>query len=145
MRAVVCRVDHAAVSVDDKIVGRIDAGLLVYVGVIEGDTEREATWLADKLLALRIFNDQAGKLNRSVVDIAGGILLIPNFTLAGRTQKGTRPSFSDAARSEIASPLFDFIARRCVLSVPTATGVFGAHMLIDARFNGPVTLVVDTP
>lgn len=144
MRAVVCRVDHATVTVDDQIVGRVERGLLIYVGVLEGDAQADAEWIAEKLLSLRLFNDAAGKMNLSVRDVGGGLLLIPNFTLAGRTHKGTRPSYSDAAPPELARPLFNDVAAHCGLQAPVGTGVFGAHMLIDARFNGPVTVNLDS-
>lgn len=145
MKAVVSRVDRARCEVDEQATGEIGAGLLVYIGVVHGDGEAEADWLADKLTALRIFPDEKGKMNRSVTDIGGGLLLIPNFTLAGRTKKGTRPSFTDAAHPETAEPLFQRIVERCAKIVPTATGLFGAHMIITSTANGPVTVIVDTP
>ena len=145
MRAVVCRVENASVVVGGRTVGRIDRGLLAYIGVYRGDGEPQARWLADKLLALRLFGDDAGRMNRSVRDVGGSILLIPNFTLAGRTRKGTRPSFTDAADPDAAEPLFDQLVQRCGREIAAAAGVFGAHMLIDARFDGPVTVLVDTP
>lgn len=153
MRAVVCRVASASVVADGVGTGRIGPGLLVYLGVLAGDTEREADWLADKLAAIRLFNDDDGKINRSVVDIdvdgpgsgGGGVLLIPNFTLAGRTQKGTRPSFSDAAAPNDARRLFEYIAARLGERIAVATGVFGAHMVVESQADGPVTVVIDTP
>lgn len=145
MRAVVCRVDDAHVIADGVETGRIARGLLVYLGVIAGDTDAHALWLADKLASLRLFNDDHGKINLAVADVAGSILLIPNFTLAGRTSKGTRPSFSEAAPPHLASALFDRLAELLRQRLPVATGVFGAHMVIHATFHGPVTVVVDTP
>jgi len=145
MRAAVCRVEQAQVAVDGEVVGAIGRGLLVYVGVFGGDVAADADWLAEKLTALRVFGDDDGKMNRSVAEVAGGVLLIPNFTLAGRTRKGTRPSFTDAAAPPHAAPLFDRLATRCAERVAVATGVFGAHMIIDARFDGPVTVIVDSP
>ena len=144
MKAVVCRVNHAAVVVDGQTVGRCATGLLVYIGVVKGDTPKDADWLADKLVALRIFSDEHGKMNLSVADVGGGLLLISNFTLGGRAKKGTRPSFTDAAPPEVAQPLFDRVVERCVRAVPTETGRFGAPMTIDAQFEGPITLVVDS-
>jgi D-aminoacyl-tRNA deacylase len=144
MRAVICRVDRASVCVEDQVVGRIDRGLLVYIGVITGDTADDAAWLVEKLLSIRLFSDDAGKMNLSVADVGGGLLLIPNFTLAGRTRKGTRPSFSDAAASQLAAALFQAVADACSARVPTATGVFGAHMLVDSACNGPVTVTLDS-
>lgn len=145
MRAVVCRVERASVEVADECVGRIGRGLLVYVGVFEGDGEAEVRWMAEKLPALRLFPDDGGKMNRSVRDVGGGLLLVPNFTLAGRTRKGTRPSFTDAADPAVATGLFDALAGRCREAVEVATGQFGADMQIDARFDGPVTVIVETP
>lgn len=145
MRAVVCRVEAASVAVDGEVVGEVGRGLLAYLGVLQGDEARDADWLAEKLTAIRLFPDEAGKMNRSVVDLGGGLLLIPNFTLAGRTRKGTRPSFTDAAAPDQAQALFQRVADRCGQHVPTATGRFGAHMLIDARFDGPVTVLIDSP
>ncbi|MEX0741439.1 MAG: D-aminoacyl-tRNA deacylase, partial [Phycisphaeraceae bacterium] len=135
----------ASVSVDGTVRGEIDEGLLVYLGVFAGDGEAEATWMAAKLPAMRLFSDEQGKMNRSTAEVGGGILLIPNFTLAGRTRKGTRPSFTDAADPAVAQPLFEAVAQQCGQQVRTATGVFGAKMQIDARFEGPVTVVVETP
>src|SRR5688572_11473945 len=107
MRAVLCRVDHASVTVDHQIVGQIAHGLLACIGIMCGDTDADVQWLADKLTTIRVFNDDAGKMNLSLRDVRGGLLLIPNFTLAGRTKKGTRPSYSDAAAPDVAKPLFD--------------------------------------
>lgn len=145
MRAVVCRVSSAHVTVDGQVVGRVDRGLLVYVGVVCGDDAADVSWMADKLISLRAFPDDQGKMNRSVTDVAGGLLLIPNFTLAGRTRKGTRPSFTDAAPPEVASALFDQLAARCAQRAPVATGVFGAYMTVTADCDGPITLVIDSP
>lgn len=145
MRAVVCRVRHASVTVEANTVGAIERGLLVYVGILDGDGEDQLAWMARKLPALRLFNDEQGRMNRSTADVSGSLLLIPNFTLAGRTRKGTRPSFTDAADPAIASPMFDDLVHRCRRTVPTEAGVFGAEMTIDATFDGPVTILVDTP
>lgn len=145
MRAVVCRAVSAEVSVEGRPVGGIERGLLAYIGVERGDGPADADWLADKLLALRLFPDDAGRMNRSLTDVAGGLLLIPNFTLAGRTRKGTRPSFTDAAAPADARRLFERAVERCGNTVHTATGRFGADMRIRADFDGPVTVVVETP
>lgn len=144
MRAVLCRVFDASVSVDANVVGRIGPGLLVYVGVIDGDGLDAAAWLAGKIAALRVFSDDAGRMNRSVVDVGGAVLAIPNFTLAGRSRKGTRPSFTDAAAPQQASELFDLFARHLRRSVDVQTGVFGASMQITSTADGPVTIVVDS-
>lgn len=145
MRIVVCRVTRAAVSVDAQVIGQIERGLLVFAGLLQGDTDADLAWIAGKLAALRIFPDDSGKMNLSVRDVAGSLLLIPNFTLAGDTQKGTRPSYSGAMPPDAAGPMFDRFVVLCAAQVPVATGRFGADMQIDAAFDGPVTLVIDSP
>jgi riboflavin synthase alpha subunit/D-tyrosyl-tRNA(Tyr) deacylase len=140
MRAVVCRVHRASVVADGAAAGRIERGLLVFLGVMRGDTDAQAQWIIDKLQQLRVFPDEHGKLNRSVRDVGGSILLIPNFTLAGDARRGTRPSFSDAAPPDIAMPLFQRVVDGCA----AAAGVFGAHMDIDAQCDGPITLILDS-
>ncbi len=145
MRAVCCRVNHASVSVDNKIVGEIGPGLLVYIGVMVGDTQRDAQWIARKLPTLRLFNDQHDKMNNSTLDIAGSLLLIPNFTLAARAQKGNRPSYTDAALPDTAQPLFETVAQLCTDQLTTATGLFAAHMHINCQCDGPVTIILDSP
>ncbi len=145
MRAVVSRVEHACCVVDGQTTGEIARGLLVYVGVVEGDRESDITWMAEKLIALRIFPDDEGKMNRSLADTGGGLLLIPNFTLAGCTRKGTRPSFTDAAPPEVASRMFYELVTACGTYIPVATRIFGAHMHITSEADGPVMLVVDSP
>ncbi len=145
MKCVISRVDRASVRVDGKVIGEINHGLLAYVGIVTGDQEAQVNWTADKLCAIRLFNDEDGKLNRSVVDVDGGLLLIPNFTVPGRTRKGTRPSFTDSAPPELATRLFDRLTEKCGQNVTTQTGLFGAHMLIEAVANGPVTVIVESP
>ena len=145
MRAVLCRVNHASVIVDGQAVGSIGRGLLVYVGVVAGDGPGQVEWMARKIPALRVFPDERGRMNRSAADVEAGLLLIPNFTLAARMTKGTRPSFTDAADPPVARPLFDDLTRRCAEHVATAAGLFGAEMTIDAQFAGPVTLILETP
>jgi len=146
MRALVQRVREAQVSVEGEVVGRIDHGLLVYVGVGTDDDAQGVLWLADKLANLRIFNDHDGKLNRSAQDTRGGILVVSNFTLMGDGQKGRRPSFTAAARPDQAQALTDQLAaalRSAGLTV--AEGRFGAHMHIASEADGPVNLVLDSP
>lgn len=145
MRAVVCRVHRASATADGVLCGRIERGLLVFLGVMRGDGAEQMQWMAEKLVRLRLFPDEQGKMNRSVKDIAGSILMIPNFTLAGDARRGTRPSFSDAAPPDVAKPLFERTIAACEAHVPVAGGVFGAHMEIDARCDGPITIVVDSP
>lgn len=145
MRAVVCRVNRACVSVGGVSVASIEQGLLVYLGIMVGDDSGAVRWMADKLCSLRLFPDAQGKMNRSVVDIGGGLLLIPNFTLAGRTRKGTRPSFTDAAAPPEAERLFNAVAECCAGQVQVGCGQFGAHMHIDSMADGPVTVIVASP
>ena len=124
--------------------GRVDAGLLVLVGFATTDTAAQLPWAADKLVNLRIFEDEQGKMNRSVLDTRGGILLVPNFTLCGSAQQGRRPSFDSAMRPEQAEPMFNDLARLLAdRGVPVQTGVFRAHMEVALVNSGPVTIVID--
>ena len=134
------RVSRAEVQVADECVGAIARGLLVLVGVERGDTEREAERLLERLLGYRVFPDSAGKMNLSVQDIAGGVLLVPQFTLAADTNKGTRPSFSSAATPEEGQRLFDYLVEQArSRHTPVATGRFGADMQVSLTNDGPVT------
>ena len=146
MRAVVQRVRSARVTVDEALVGEIGHGLLVLLGVANGDTAADARWLAEKICALRIFEDDEGKMNRSVVDVAGGVLVVSQFTLLASTRKGTRPSFNDAAKPELALPLYEAFNRcaSAALGRPVATGRFAAMMQVALVNDGPVTLVIDS-
>jgi D-tyrosyl-tRNA(Tyr) deacylase len=140
MIALLQRVTHASVVVDGATVGAIDAGLMVLVCAERGDTEKEADALLTKLLSYRVFSDDAGKMNHSVVDVQGGLLLVPQFTLAANTQSGTRPSFTPAAAPDIARKLFDYFAAAAAdKHVHVATGSFGADMQVSLTNNGPVT------
>ena len=146
MRAVVQRVSRAAVSVGGEVVGAVERGLLVLVGVAPGDTEAEARWLADKVVGLRIFPDDEGKMNRDVAEAGGGVLVVSQFTLYGDCRKGRRPSFIGAAPPELAEPLYEaFVAAVRANGLPAATGRFGATMQVELVNDGPVTLLVDTP
>lgn len=146
MRVVVQRVKRASVTVDGRIVGRIETGLLVLVGVREGDGEKEMGFLADKLVNLRIFPDEAGKMNRSVLDIDGGILVVSQFTLYGDCRKGRRPSFIDAAGPRTAIPLYEqFVAKLRESGLLIETGQFAAMMDVELVNDGPVTLIIDSP
>ena len=146
MRAVIQRVSRAHVAIEKAIVGQIDRGLFVLLGVGHDDTAADGQWLAEKIAALRIFEDDAGKMNRSVIDAGGGILVVSQFTLFASTRKGTRPSFNDAARPEIAIPLYEtFVAQMsATLGRPVATGRFGATMEVSLVNDGPVTLLLDS-
>jgi D-tyrosyl-tRNA(Tyr) deacylase len=145
MRAVIQRVTRASVRVEGSIVGEIGAGLLVLLGVATGDGEEDARFLADKVAALRIFEDAEGKMNRSVSDTQGGVLAVSQFTLLGDVRKGNRPSFMAAAPPAEASALYD---RFCVLlrekGLEVATGVFRADMKVELVNDGPVTILLDS-
>jgi D-tyrosyl-tRNA(Tyr) deacylase len=146
MRAVVQRVSRAAVAVDGQVVGAVERGLLVLLGVAPTDTEAEARWLADKVVGLRIFPDAEGKMNRDVAEAGGGVLVVSQFTLYGDCRKGRRPSFVGAAPPEVAEPLYEaFVAAVRANGLPAATGRFGAMMQVELVNDGPVTLLVDTP
>ncbi|MGF1449675.1 MAG: D-aminoacyl-tRNA deacylase [Opitutales bacterium] len=147
MRAVVQRVSAAAVQVDGETVGAIERGLLVFLGVQSGDTDAEMSWLAAKVAGLRVFEDAAGRMNRSLAEVDGAsALVISQFTLFGNTRKGYRPSFNRAAAPELAIPLYEGFARtlETQLGRPVAMGRFGEHMRVDAVNDGPVTLILDT-
>lgn len=138
MQVVLQRVNRAAVRVDGQIVGEIGQGLVALVGVGDVSTEADARWLASKTCGLRVFADEEGKMNRSVEEVGGSVLAISQFTLYGDVSRGRRPSFVHAADPEIGEALY---ATYCdALSVPVATGVFGAHMVIDFEADGPVTI-----
>ena len=146
MRAVVQRVSSASVSIEGAVVGSIGPGLLVLLGVAEGDTPADGAWLAQKIAQLRIFSDEADRMNRSVQDIAGGVLVVSQFTLFASTRKGTRPSFNAAAAPELANSLYqDFVRQlETLLGRPVPTGRFGAMMQVALVNDGPVTLLIDT-
>lgn len=146
MRLVLQRVSSAGVTIAGRVAGQIERGLLVLVGIESADTAADGEWLAQKIVKLRIFADEAGQMNKSVADIGGGILLISQFTLHASTQKGTRPSFNAAARPEHAKPLYEqFIAQlSAALGRPVQTGEFGAMMQVALVNDGPVTLIIDS-
>ena len=134
------RVTSADVQVDGQSVGRIDTGLLVLVGVERGDTDAQADRLLERLLSYRVFPDNEGRMNRSLADISGGLLLVPQFTLAADTRKGTRPGFSPAADPGTGKWLFDYLlARARIAHAVVQTGVFGADMQVSLTNDGPVT------
>lgn len=152
MRCVVQRVSSAEVRVDGSTVGSIGVGLCVLVGITHNDTAVEVAWMADKLLALRVFADGNGKMNRSIADVGGGLLIVSQFTLYGQLTKGTRPSYSSAARPEVAQALIDgFVAtlreraREYPGPLQIETGVFGANMQVSLVNDGPVTIILDRP
>ena len=146
MRALVQRVREASVRVDGGVAGEIGRGLLLLVGVRSADTAEDRDWLVRKIVQLRIFNDDAGVMNRSVQEVGGDILAVSQFTLYASTRKGNRPSYSDAAPPAIASPAFDqFVAAlSAALGRPVPTGVFGADMQVALVNDGPVTIWIDS-
>jgi D-tyrosyl-tRNA(Tyr) deacylase len=145
VRAVIQRVSVARVTVGDEVAGAIGRGALVLVGIADGDTEMEANWLVDKLLDLRIFEDDKGKLNRSLRDLNGELMLVSQFTLLADARKGRRPSFAAAARPEQAVPLYEHMVRRARdRGVTVATGRFGARMRVELVNEGPVTIILDS-
>jgi D-tyrosyl-tRNA(Tyr) deacylase len=146
MRVLLQRVTKASVTVNGEVTGEIDAGLVLLVGVGAGDSEAHADRLADKIINLRIFNDENGKFNRSLLDVQGGALVVSQFTLFADSKKGRRPSFTDAAGLDIAKPLCDYFAERLrAMDInPVGEGVFGAHMDVRIDNDGPVTLWLDT-
>jgi D-tyrosyl-tRNA(Tyr) deacylase len=142
MRALLQRVSHASVTVEGTIAGQIGKGLLVFLGVRQDDTEREVIQLAKKVVMLRVFGDAEGKMNLSLREVGGGLLVISQFTLYGDTSRGNRPSYSAAARPEVAQPLYESFVRACRdYGLPVNTGVFQAHMDVQLINDGPVTLM----
>ncbi len=146
MRAVVQRVSRAHVEVSGNIVGRIERGLLIFLGISGADTGDDGSWLARKIAGARVFDDDSGRMNRSVHDVEGAFLVISQFTLYGTLRKGTRPSWNRAAEPTHAVPLYEnFLQQlRHLQAGPVQTGEFGAHMNIEAVHDGPVTLILDT-
>jgi len=145
MRAVVQRVTRAKVTVDDAVVGEIKQGLVVLLGVARDDSAADAEYLAPKIVSLRIFDDEAGKMNRSVKDIKGGILVVSQFTLYGDVRRGLRPSWIEAATPELAKPLYEsFIAQIGKLLTEVAAGSFRSMMQVELVNDGPVTILLDS-
>lgn len=145
MKVVVQRVESASVEIDGNIVGKIGSGLLVLAALHVNDSEEEVKWMCEKLAKLRIFNDEEGKMNRSIQDVNGSFLLVSQFTLYGDARKGTRPSYIESARPEQAIPLYEFMIEylRKVSGLPIETGEFGAMMKVSLVNDGPVTLVLE--
>jgi D-aminoacyl-tRNA deacylase len=144
MRAVIQRVTEARVVVDQAITGEIGPGLLVLLGVSKLDTEADADFVAAKVLNLRIFEDDDGKMNCSLLDTGGAMLVVSQFTLYGDCRKGRRPSFDDAAPAEQARALYEHFVAVASRSVPVATGIFQAHMKVSLTNDGPVTLIIES-
>ena len=145
MRAVVQRVTFARVRVDDRTVGEIGGGLLVFAGVERGDGHNDITYIAGKVRDLRIFDDQAGKMNLSVEEAGGAVLVVSQFTLCGDSRKGRRPSFAAAESPAVAQPLYDaLVASLRALNLKVETGEFQAHMHVELANDGPVTMLLDS-
>ncbi len=145
MRIVLQRVRQASVTVDGNVVSRIGPGVLLLVGVTHDDTEQVADTLARKVANLRIFEDDAGKMNLSLLDVGGDVIVVSQFTLYASTRRGRRPGFTDAARPEVAAPLVDYFAEalRQAGVTDVQNGVFGAHMLVEIHNDGPVTIILE--
>ena len=141
MRALLQRVKSGKVSVDGNIVADIGHGLVILLGIGQGDTKEQACFLAEKVATLRIFEDSSSQFNLSLIDIKGSAIVVSQFTLYGDTHKGRRPSFSEAARPEVAASLVDIFAKYLrTRNIPTQTGIFGAHMLVEIKNDGPMTI-----
>lgn len=144
MKAVIQRVSSASVSVDNKIVGAISIGMMVLIGVEKGDTDEKAIWLADKMVNLRIFSDQNGKMNKGLREVNGSLLVISQFTLAGNCTKGKRPSFDTAATVDEGKRLYDYFVNHLrSLDVPVETGIFQSDMKVALVNDGPVTFILE--
>ncbi len=145
MRAVIQRVKEAQITVEQQVTGRIEQGIVALVGFAEADKPEDLDWMARKIAGLRIFNDGDGKMNLSVGQVNGKILVVPNFTLYGDVSRGRRPSFTSAAQPQVAEQLFDqFVAALAGQGVEIAQGEFGASMQVNIVNDGPVTLIIDT-
>lgn len=146
MKTVIQRVSEASVRIDGEINGEINQGFLVLLGITHDDSIEDIQWLAKKIINLRIFGDEDGKMNRSLQDVEGNVLLISQFTLHASTKKGNRPSYIDAARPEIAIPLYKQMIEELekLLGKPIATGEFGADMKVSLLNDGPVTIIIDS-
>lgn len=145
MKAILQRVTSASVEVDGQVVGRIQQGLIVLLGVAKGDDESDTCYLVDKIHGLRIFSDEQGKMNQSLGDVGGAVLLVSQFTLLGRTRNGRRPSFDEAAPPDHAKRLYEQVAADLrARGTPVEMGVFAAHMLVALVNDGPVTFVLDS-
>jgi D-tyrosyl-tRNA(Tyr) deacylase len=145
MRACIQRVSEARVTVDGEVTGQIGTGLVLLLGVGAGDGEAELNWLVDKVIGLRVFEDAAGKMNRSLMEVGGAMLVVSQFTLYGDCLRGRRPSFTNAAPPELAERLYEAFARRVrEAGIAVATGRFREHMLVSLVNDGPVTIWIDT-
>lgn len=146
MKAVLQRVKRASVSIENQVYSRIDNGILVLLGIMEDDNMDDLKWMVNKILNMRIFGDSEGKMNYSVLDVEGSLLVVSQFTLYASTKKGNRPSFIKAANPDIAIPLYDKFVEHCKITgdLNVQTGSFGADMKIDLLNDGPVTIIIDS-
>ena len=146
MRVVIQRVTKASVAVDAAITGQINHGLLVLLGIEDEDTDEDIEWLSNKIVNMRIFNDEKGVMNKSVLEVDGGILLVSQFTLHASTKKGNRPSYMKASKSEFAIPMYEkmIVQLQSLLSNSIQTGIFGADMKVELLNDGPVTILLDS-
>ena len=146
MRLVIQRVTHASVTIEGALKSKIDGGLLILVGIEDADTDADINWLAQKVVNLRIFDDENGVMNRSVIDIDGEVLIVSQFTLHAQTKKGNRPSYIKAAKGEIAEPLYQDFCNKLKnnLNKEIQKGIFGADMKVSLLNNGPVTICIDS-
>ena len=145
MRALIQRVCRATVRVDEQVVGQIDRGLLILLGISDTDGLSDVEYVAEKCANLRIFEDDQGKMNRSLIDTGGQVLVVSQFTLYGDTRKGRRPGFNRAAPPDIAESMYEqFVRHLRTLDIHTETGVFGAYMQVEIHNTGPVTLMIDS-
>lgn len=146
MRAVIQRVSKARVTVEEKTTGVIKSGLLVLLGIEDADADEDIKWLSGKIVNLRIFNDENGVMNRSLLEVGGDLLLVSQFTLHASTKKGNRPSYIRASKPEVAIPLYERMIRQLEadLGKQIQTGIFGADMKVDLLNDGPVTIIIDT-
>ena len=146
MRVVIQRVSNASVEVDQKIIGKIEEGLLVLLGIEDADNDEDIQWLCNKIVNLRIFNDEDGVMNKSVLEVNGNILLVSQFTLHASTKKGNRPSYIRASKPEIAIPMYEKMIEelQSAMGKKIESGIFGADMKVQLLNDGPVTIVIDT-
>lgn len=146
MRIVVQRVTDAKVTVEEEVKGSIDNGILLFVGIVEDDTDEDIEWICNKLAGLRIFSDESGKMNHSINDVNGSFLVISQFTLHAKTKKGNRPSFTRAAQPAIAVPMYEKFKKslQAITGCNVESGVFGADMQVSLTNDGPVTIIIDT-
>ena len=146
MKAVIQRVNHASVQVNNKLVSEINKGLLIFLGITHDDDKNDIEWLSNKIAGLRIFNDSDGIMNLSINDINGGVMVVSQFTLHAKTKKGNRPSYTNAAKPEQANALYEEFKKAMALSInaPIASGIFGADMKVQLNNDGPVTIIIDT-